>query len=73
MQCFLELLEEVGIVCRVDHPEEDSAAEARKQKHDRRDSRLMVDRLMREDGFPEIWMPSSEQRDLRTLLRDRHQ
>ena len=28
---------------------------------------------MREDGFPEIWMPSSEQRDLRTLLRDRHQ
>jgi hypothetical protein len=33
----------------------------------------MLDLLMREDGFPEIWMPSSEQRDLRTLLRDRHQ
>jgi len=28
---------------------------------------------MRKDGFPEIWMPSSEQRDLRTLLRNRHQ
>ena len=25
------------------------------------------------DRFPEIWMPSTEQRDLRTLLRDRHQ
>ncbi len=27
----------------------------------------MLDLLMREDGFPEIWMPSSEQRDLRTF------
>jgi hypothetical protein len=26
-----------------------------------------------EDRFPTIWMPSTEQRDLRTLLRDRHQ
>ncbi len=26
-----------------------------------------------EDRFPEIWMPSTEERDLRTLLRDRHQ
>jgi hypothetical protein len=26
-----------------------------------------------EDRFPEIWMPSTEQRDLRTLLRDRYQ
>jgi hypothetical protein len=25
------------------------------------------------DRFPDIWMPSTEQRDLRTLLRDRHQ
>jgi transposase len=33
----------------------------------------MLDLLMRKDGFPEIWMPSIEQRDLRTLLRDRHQ
>jgi len=73
MQWFLELLEELGIVCRVGHPAKIRAAETRKQKHDRRDARLMLDLLMREDGFPEIWMPSSEQRDLRTLLRDRHQ
>jgi transposase len=73
MQWFLELLEELGVMCRVGHPAKIRAAETRKQKHDRRDARLMLDLLMREDGFPEIWMPSSEQRDLRTLLRDRHQ
>ena len=73
MQWFLELLEELGIVCRVGHPAKIRAAETRKQKHDRRDARLILDLLMREDGFPEIWMPSIEQRDLRTLLRDRHQ
>jgi len=73
MQWFLELLEELGILCRVGHPAKIRAAETRQQKHDRRDARLMLDLLMREDGFPEIWMPSSEQRDLRTLLRDRHQ
>ena len=73
MQWFLEVLEELGIVCRVGHPAKIRAAETRKQKHDRRDARLMLDLLMRKDGFPEIWMPSIEQRDLRTLLRDRHQ
>ena len=72
MQWFLELLEELGIECRVGHPAKIRAAETRKQKHDRRDARLMSGSA-HEDGFPEIWMPSSEQRDLRTLLRDRHQ
>jgi transposase len=73
MQWFLEPPDEWGSQCRVGHPAKIRAAETRKQKHDRRDARLMLDLLMREDGFPEIWMPSSEQRDLRTLLRDRHQ
>ena len=73
MQWFLELLEELGIECRVGHPAKIRAAETRKQKHDRRDARLMLDLLIKKDGFPEIWMPSSQQRDLRTLLRDRHQ
>src|SRR5258707_6004220 len=36
MQWFLELLEELGIVCRVGHPAKIRAAETRKQKHDRR-------------------------------------
>src|SRR2546426_11952190 len=72
MQWFLELLEELGIVCRVGHPAKIRAQETRKQKHDRRDARLLL-QLLSEDRFPEIWMPSTEQRDLRTLLRDRDQ
>ena len=38
--------------------------------HDRRDAGLIWELLM-EDRV--IWMPSTELRDLRTLLRDRHQ
>ncbi len=72
MQWFLELLEELGIECRVGHPAKIRAKETRKQKHDRRDAGLILELLL-EDRFPEIWMPSTEQRDLRTLLRDRHQ
>ena len=30
-------------------------------------------KLLSENRFPTIWMPSTEQRDLRTLLRHRHQ
>src|SRR5260370_1517473 len=73
MQWFLELLDELGIECRVGHPAKIRAAETRKQKHDRRDARLILELLTMEDRFPTIWMPSTEQRDLRTLLRDRHQ
>src|SRR4029077_4196549 len=73
MQWFLELLEELGIECRVGHPAKIRAAETRKQKHDRRDAHLLLDLLVMKDRFPKIWMPSIEQRDLRTLLRDRHQ
>jgi hypothetical protein len=47
-------------------------AETRKQKHDRRDARLLL-KLLAEDRFPTIWMPSTEQRDLRVFLRHRHQ
>src|SRR5260370_16509216 len=72
MQLFVELVEGLGIRCRVGHPAKIRAKETRKQKHDRRDAGLIWELLM-EDRFPEIWMPSTEQRDLRTLLRDRHQ
>ena len=71
MQWFLELMEELGIECRVGHPAKIRKAETRKQKHDRRDARLLLT-LLAEHRFPTIWMPSSEQRDLRTLLH-RHQ
>ena len=67
MQWFLELLDELGIQYRVGHPAKIRAAEPRKQKHDRRDARLVLD-LLERGHFPDIWMPSTEQRDLRTLL-----
>lgn len=62
----------VGIEYRVGHPAKIRAQETRKQKHDRRDAELLL-RLLHEDRFPGIWMPSGEQRELRTLLRDRDQ
>jgi transposase len=72
MSWFLKLMEELKIACRVGHPAKIRAAEPRKQKHDRRDVRLLLNLLV-ENRFPAIWMPSPEQRDLRTLLRHRHQ
>lgn len=72
MHWFLELMEKLGIDCGVGHPSEIRKAEARKQKHDRRDAALLL-KLQVENRFPSIWMPSSELRDLRTLLRHRHQ
>jgi len=47
----LQLLEELGIECRVGHPAKIRAKETRKQKHDRRDARLELELLM-EDRFP---------------------
>ena len=72
MHWFLKLMEELKIECRVGHPAKIRAAEPRKQKHDRRDALLLLN-LLAEDRFPSIWMPTTEQRDLRTLLRHRHQ
>jgi Transposase len=65
MQWFLELMEELSIECRVGDPAKIRAAEPRKQKNDRRDAQLML-KLLSENRFPTIWMPSTEQRDLRT-------
>jgi transposase len=72
MHWFLELLEELGIDYRVGHPSQIRKAETRKQKHDRRDAALLL-KLQVEKRFPSIWTPSGELRDLRTLLRHRHQ
>src|ERR1700692_4517018 len=72
MQWFVNLMEELGIECLVGHPAEIRAAEPRKQKHDRRDADLIL-KLLMEDRFPAIWLPSTELLDLRALLRHRHQ
>ena len=72
MQWFVNLMEELGIECLVGHPAEIRAAEPRKQKHDRRDADLIL-KLLAENRFPAIWLPSKELQDLRALLRHRHQ
>jgi transposase len=43
----------------------------RKQKTDRQDAQLIL-QLMLENRFPQIWVPSWENRDLRQLLWHRH-
>jgi transposase len=72
MQWFVNLMEELGIECLVGHPAQIRAAEPRKQKHDRRDADLIL-KLLAENRFPAIWLPSKELQDLRSLLRHRHQ
>jgi len=72
MQWFLNLMDELGIECQVGHPATIRAAEPRKQKHDRRDADLIL-KLLAEQRFPAIWLPSKELLDLRALLLHRHQ
>ena len=72
MPWFLTLLEELGIECQVGHPANIRAAEPRKQKHDQRGADLIL-KLLVENRFPSIWLPSKELLDLRSLLRHRHQ
>ena len=72
MQWFLDLLAQLGIECRVGDAAKIRAAEPRKQKHDRRDADLIL-KLLVENRFPAIWLPSKELLDLRALLLHRHQ
>src|SRR5262249_48266630 len=52
-------------------PAQIKAKRVKKQKTDRKDAQLLL-RLMQEDNFPRIWVPSPENRDLRQLLWHRH-
>jgi transposase len=47
------------------------AKRVRKQKTDRQDAQLIL-RLLLKDDFPQVWVPSGENRDLRQLLWHRH-
>jgi transposase len=72
MGWFLRLMEELGVTCQVGDPAKIRGVETRRQKHDRRDAALILE-LLTEHRFPSIWMPPSELRDLRALLRHRDQ
>jgi transposase len=70
-QWFRRLMAECGHELWIGDAAKIRAAEPRKQKTDRRDAELIL-KLMREDRFPRIWVPSEEERDVRQLLMDRH-
>jgi transposase len=68
---FERLLAELGIEIWMGDPAEIKAKRVKKRKTDRSDALLLL-RLLRENNFPQIWVPSPENRDLRQLLWHRH-
>jgi transposase len=68
---FERLLAEMGFEVWIGDPAEIKAMRVKKQKTDRQDAQLLL-KLMMEDRFPRIWVPSPENRDVRQLLRHRH-
>jgi transposase len=68
---FERLLTELGFEVWIGDAAEIKTKRVRKKKTDREDARLML-KLLRENRFPKIWVPSPENRDLRQLLWHRH-
>jgi len=68
---FERLLGELQFELWIGDAAEIRTKRVRKQKTDRQDAQLIL-RLMMEDRFPRIWVPSWENRDLRQLLWHRH-
>src|SRR5258707_1002600 len=64
---FERLLAALGMELWIGDPAEIKTKRVKKQKTDRRDALLLL-RLLRENNFPRIWVPSSENCDLRQLL-----
>src|ERR1700733_2888620 len=68
---FERLLAELGIEVWIGDAAEIKTKRVRKQKTDPNDARLLL-KLLLEDNFPRIWVPSPENRNLRQLLWHRH-
>jgi probable HAF family extracellular repeat protein len=68
---FERLLGELQFELGIGDAAEIRTKRVRKQKTDRQDAQLIL-RLLLEDRFPRIWVPSWENRDLRQLLWHRH-
>jgi transposase len=68
---FERLLTDLGYQMRMGDASRIRAMEVRKQKTDRRDAELLL-KLLVEERFPEVWVPSLEMRDARQLLLHRH-
>jgi hypothetical protein len=65
------LLGELHVELRIGDAAEIRAKRVRKQKMDCQDAQLIL-KLLLEDRFPNIWVPSWENRDMRQLLWHRH-
>src|ERR1700726_433746 len=68
---FERLLAELGFEVWIGDAAEIKTMRVRKQKTDRLDAKLLR-KLLLENRFPRIWVPSPENRDLRQLLWHRH-
>ena len=68
---FERLLAELNFELWIGDAAEIRTKRVRKQKTDRQDAQLIL-QLMLENRFPEIWVPSGENRDLRQRLWHRH-
>src|ERR1022692_4653219 len=68
---FERLLSELQFELWIGDAAEISARRVRKQKTDRQDAQHIL-QLLVENRFPQIWVPSGENRDLRQLLWHRH-
>ena len=68
---FERLLGELQFELWIGDAAEIRTKRVRKQKTDRQDAQLIL-RLLLENRFPQVWVPSWENRDLRQLLWHRH-
>ena len=68
---FERLLAELNFELWIGDAAEIRRKRERKQKTDRQDAQHIL-KLMLKDDFPQIWVPSGENRDLRQLLWHRH-
>jgi transposase len=68
---FERLLASLDIELRLGDAGKIRAMEVRKQKTDRRDAQLLL-QLLLENRFPQVWVPTVQQRDTRQLLLHRH-
>jgi transposase len=70
-QWFERMLAELGHEVWIGDAAKIRSSCERKQKTDRRDAQLLV-KLLDEDRFPRIWVPTPTERDARQLLLHRH-
>jgi transposase len=70
-QWFEQMLTEQGQELWIGHASEIQAGVVRKQKTDARDAAHVL-RLLAENRFPRIWIPSPAERDTRQLLQHRY-